>query len=177
MSNYISTIYRLSTEPAVTCNLSYEVKREGDRVYYRFKVQVGTLYPNTLTFPYNLKADITLNGKKFLSGGTLKDIQPSKWTVPFTIYFPHKTGWYRVDNVGNVSNLPCTVRLYSTQTFGTAASTGAVAVPVKENDVRNIKVKINGVWKNISNVYVKVNGIWKQAEKMYAKINGIWRGS
>ena len=67
MSSYISTIYRLSTEPAVTCNLSYEVKREGDSVYYRFKVRVGNLYPNTLAFPYNLKADITLNNKKILS--------------------------------------------------------------------------------------------------------------
>ena len=178
MSSYISSIYQLSTNPKLTCNLSYEVKREGNFVYYRFKVQVGILYPNTLTFPYDLKVDITLNSKKILSGGALKNIQPSKWTVPFTVYFPHQTGWYQVDDFGDVSALPCTIRFYSTQTTGSAMSTGAISVPPYEKNVsQNIKVKINGVWKNASNVYVKVNGIWKQAENIYVKINGVWRGS
>ena len=177
MSSYNSTIYKLSTEPVVTCNLSYEVKREGDSVYYRFKVHVGNLYPNTLAFPYNLKADITLNDKKILSDGTVKQTYPSKWTVPFTVWFPSKTGWYRVDDVGEVSVLPCTVRFYSTQTTGSATSTGAVSVPAAENDLQNIKAKVNGIWKNVSNTYIKVNGIWKQAENIYVKVNGVWRGS
>ncbi len=178
MSSYISSIYQLSTNPKLTCNLSYEVKRDGSSVYYRFKVQVGTLYPNTLTFPYDLKVDITLNGKKILSGGTLKDSYPSKWTEPFTMYFPHKTGWYEVSDIGNSETLPCTVRFYSTQTSGTAMSTGAISAPPYEKNVsQSIKVKVNGVWKNASNVYVKINGIWKQAEKIYVKVNGVWRGS
>lgn len=177
MSSYISSIYQLSTNPKLTCTLSYEMKRDGSSVYYRFKAQVGTLYPNTLTFPYDLKVDITLNGKKILSCGAVKNSYPSKWTVPFIVYFPHQTGWYEVSNIGNSETLPCTVKFYSTQTSGTAMSTGAISVPVSEKDLQNIKVKVNGVWKNTSNIYVKVNGIWKQAEKVYVKINGIWRGS
>lgn len=173
-SVYILDNYVLTTNPAITCTLNYETKRENNTVFYRFKVEIQ---PNTSTaFAYNLKFDITLNNKKVLSGGTLKDIQPSKWNTSFSRYFPHQTGWYQVENVGNVSTLPCTVKFYSTQTSGSASANRVVAVPVFENDFQNTKVKINGAWKNTSNVYIKVNGIWKQAEKIYVKVNGVWRG-
>ena len=172
-SIYISDNYVLTTNPAVTCTLTYETKRENNTVFYRFKVEIQP--NNTTAFAYNLKLDITLNGHKILSGGALKDIQPSKWNTSFSRYFPHQTGWYQVNNIGNAETLPCAVKFYSTQTSGSASANRVVAVPVLENDVQSTKVKINGVWKNAANVFVKVSGIWKQAEKVYVKNNGIWR--
>ena len=172
-SIYISDNYVLTTNPAVTCTLTYETKRENNTVFYRFKVEIQP--NNTTAFAYNLKLDITLNGHKILSGGALKDIQPSKWSTSFSRYFPHRTGWYQVNNIGNAEILPCAVKFYSTQTSGSASANRVVAVPVLENDVQSTKVKINGVWKNAANVFVKVSGIWKQAEKVYVKNNGIWR--
>ena len=172
-SIYISDNYVLTTNPAVTCTLTYETKRENNTVFYRFKVEIQP--NNTTAFAYNLKLDITLNGHKILSGGALKDIQPSKWSASFSRYFPHQTGWYQVNNIGNAETLPCAVKFYSTQTSGSASANRVVAVPVLENDVQSTKVKINGVWKNAANVFVKVSGIWKQAEKVYVKNNGIWR--
>ena len=171
----MSSIYILSTTPAITCILSYETKRENNAVFYRFKVEIQ---PNHNTaFAYNLKLDITLNNKKILSGGALKDIQPGKWTVPFSKYFPHQTGWYRVESVGNAGTLPCAVKFYSTQTSGSASANRVVAVPAAENSVRNTKVKINGTWKNAENVFIKIAGVWKQTEKVYVKNNGVWRES
>lgn len=172
-SIYISDNYVLTTNPAVTCTLTYETKRENNTVFYRFKVEIQP--NNTTAFAYNLKLDITLNGHKILSGGALKDIQPSKWSTSFSRYFPHQTGWYQVNNIGNAETLPCAVKFYSTQTSGSSSANRVVAVPVLENDVQSTKVKINGVWKNDANIFVKVNGIWKQAEKVYVKNNGIWR--
>lgn len=173
-SIYISDNYILSTTPAITCILSYETKRENNAVFYRFKVEIQP--NNRIPFAYNLKLDITLNGKKILSGGDLKDIQPGKWTIPFSKYFPHQTGWYRVENVGNAGALPCAVKFYSTQTPGTASASRVVAIPVLENGLINTKVKVNGAWKNAENVFIKITGVWKQAEKFYVKNNGVWRG-
>lgn len=172
-SIYISDNYVLSTNPAITCTLSYETKRENNNAYYRFKIAIQ---PNNAVFAYNLKLDITLNGKKILSGGTLKNTSPSRWTAPIVLYFPHKTGWYQVSDVGNAETLSCAVKFYSTQTAGTATSTGRVVhVPKAENSLENIKVKVDGTWKNVVNVFMKVNGTWKTAEKAYIKINGVWR--
>ena len=68
-SIYISDNYVLTTNPAVTCTLTYETKRENNTVFYRFKVEIQP--NNTTAFAYNLKLDITLNGHKILSGGAL----------------------------------------------------------------------------------------------------------
>lgn len=172
-SIYISDNYVLTTNPAITCTLTYETKRENNTVFYRFKVEIQP--NNTTAFAYNLKLDITLNGSKILSGGALKDIQPSKWSSAYSRYFPHQTGWYQVSNSGSAETLPCAVKFYSTQTSGSAYANRVVVVPAAESGFQNTKVKVNGVWKNAVNVFVKVEGIWKQAEKVYVKNSGAWR--
>ena len=172
-SIYISDNYVLTTNPAITCTLTYETKRENNTVFYRFKVEIQP--NNTTAFAYNLKLDITLNGSKILSGGALKDIQPSKWSSAYSRYFPYQTGWYQVSNSGSAETLPCAVKFYSTQTSGSAYANRVVVVPAAESGFQNTKVKVNGVWKNAVNVFVKVEGIWKQAEKVYVKNSGVWR--
>jgi len=38
------------------------------------------------------------------------------------------------------------------------------------------KIKVNGVWKDISNGFVKINGSWKNIVARYPKINSVWKG-
>ncbi len=167
--------YVLTTTPAITCRLTYEKQRKGNTAYYRFKVEV--MPNNSTAFAYNLKLDITLNGKKILSGGALKDIQPGKWSASYTRYFPHQTGWYQVENVGNAETLPCSVKFYSTQTNGSASASRVVTVPAADNHVSNLSVKVGGAWKNAAAVYIKVGSAWKQASAVFVKINGNWRNA
>lgn len=172
----IYTVYKMTTNPVVTHNLYYEAKREGTTVYYRFKITTEPITGSSF-FAYDLKMDITINGNKLLSGGTIKNSSPSQWSNSIVTYFPHSTGWYSVSGISTQTELPCICRFYSTQTSGSASSGDrTVFVPVvADSDIPNVKIKINGSWNAAKNIYVKASGVWKEAKKMYIKVNGVWK--
>ena len=172
---YITGQYEMSTTPQISYNLSYEAKRSGNKLLYRFCIEVlpvtGSLY-----FAYNLKADISVNGNKLLTGGIIKNTSPSQWSSSIVKYFPSKTGYYEVDYVSGKTELPCTVKVYSSQTKGSANSEGRVViVPESESDMSGVKVKVGGQWKNANKVYVKVSSQWKEAKSVYIKVGGVWK--
>lgn len=175
MSVYINGQYQMSTTPKVSYNLSYEAKRSRNKLLYRFCVEVLPVTDSSY-FAYNLKADISVNGKNLLSGGMIKNTSPSQWSSSIVAYFPHKTGYYEVDYVSGKTELPCTVKVYSTQTKGSASSDGRmVIVPESESSISNVKIKVGGLWKTAKKVYIKASGQWKEAKKVYIKVGGVWK--
>lgn len=173
---YISENYKMTTNPEIHNILTYDAKREGNKLLYRFKVVTEPITDH-LFFAYNLKMNITLNGKKLLTAGTIKDSTPSQWKDSIVTYFPHRTGWYEIDYVPGRTELPYTCEFYSTQTKGSASLEGRmVIVPTAvDSDIPNMKVKVNDSWNDTKKVYVKVSGVWKEAKKVYIKVNGIWK--
>ncbi len=172
----ISGQYEMSTSPKVSYNLSYEAKRseDGGALLYRFRIDVLPVTGSSY-FAYNLKTDISVNGEKLVTGGKIKDTSPSQWSKSITTYFPHYTGWYRV-SLSEKTELPCTVKVYSTQTKGSASSEGrTVIVPEYESSVSGVKIKVGSQWKTAQKVYIKANGQWQEAKKVYIKVNGIWK--
>lgn len=170
----ITGSYVIPTNPAVTVSIEYESKRQGDKVYFRFKAALAPMTDKS--FAYNIKLDITLNTTALLRGGTVKNPEPTKWNEPISVYFPSKTGWY-VKNTSNEGAVPCTCRFYSTQTSGSESTSGkTVFVPLLEGtSTERIYFKVKDVWKQAEKIYVRVKDVWKQAEKIYVKVNGIWK--
>lgn len=170
----ISDGYMMTTNPSVVHELSYEYKRVGNHVYYRFKIITEPMTENF--FAFDLLMDLTLNSKKVVSGGMIKNTAPSKWESAVITYFPSKTGWYEVKNVTAQKALPCECLFYSSQTAGSASSfDGMVYVPPSESKESKIYLKINHTWKTSKKFHVKVNGAWKKAKKIWIKVNGIWK--
>lgn len=123
----IAATYTMSTDPAIKHTVTYESKRSGSVVYYRFKVVTGAITGYSY-FGYNLKCDIALNGKTVLSGGTIKNASPSQWSE-ITTYFPSSTGWYSASGI-TASTFSVSCKFYSSQTSGTVSSgTRTVAIP------------------------------------------------
>lgn len=173
---YINGQYKMTTNPEITYNLFYEAKRSEDdgALLYRFRIEVLPVTGSSY-FAYNLKADISVNSEKLVTGGKIKDTSPSRWNNSITAYFPHYTGWYRV-SLSEKTELPCTVKVYSTQTKGSASSEGRmVVVPEPESNISNVKIKVGGQWKTAQKVYIKVGGQWKEAKKVYIKVGGVWK--
>lgn len=175
MSTYINGKYTTSTNPQISYNLSYITKRSGNKLLYRFCIEILPV-TDSLYFAYNLKADISINGSKLLTGGVIKNTSPSQWSNKIVKYFPHQTAYYEVDYVDGKTELPCTFKVYSSQTKGSASSEGRmIIVPEAENNLSGVKVKVGGQWKTAENVYIKVGGVWKTAERVYIKVGGIWK--
>ena len=117
----IQSTYNMSTTPVIKHTVTYETKRAGTTVYYRFKISTAPLAA-TEYFGYNLVCSITLNGKTVASNAELKPASPSTWTSARMKYLPSSTGWYSVAGVTSAATLPAKITFASTQTSGSASS-------------------------------------------------------
>lgn len=117
----IQSTYNMSTTPVIKHTVTYETKRAGTTVYYRFKISTAPLAA-TEYFGYNLVCSITLNGKTVASNAELKPASPSTWTSARVKYLPSSTGWYSVTGVTSAATLPAKITFASTQTSGSASS-------------------------------------------------------
>jgi len=41
----------------------------------------------------------------------------------------------------------------------------------------DVKVKVDGVWRDYSDGFVKVDGVWRKIDEIHTKIDGVWRKS
>ena len=41
----------------------------------------------------------------------------------------------------------------------------------------DVKVKVDGVWRDYSDGLVKIDGAWRKIDEMHTKIDGVWRKS
>lgn len=117
----IASTYSMSTTPAVRHTVTYEEKRSGSTVSYRFKVSTAPLAPSEY-FGYDLICSVALNGKVVASRVTLKNASPSSWSSALVKYLPSSTGWYTVSGVTFAAALPAKVEFSSSQTSGSASS-------------------------------------------------------
>ena len=91
----IQSTYSMSTTPVIKHTVSYETKRSGSTVYYRFKISTAPISGGSY-FGYNLVCSVTLNGKSVATDAELKPASPSTWTSARVKYLPSSTGWYSV---------------------------------------------------------------------------------
>lgn len=124
----IQSTYSMSTTPVIKHTVSYETKRSGSTVYYRFKISTAPISGGSY-FGYNLVCSVTLNGKSVATDAELKPASPSTWTSARVKYLPSSTGWYSVAGVTSAATLPAKITFASTQTSGSASS-GSCTVDV-----------------------------------------------
>lgn len=115
----IAGTYTMGTNPAIHHTISYETYRSGQNVYYRFRISIAPV-TGASYFGYNLLCSINLNGSEVVSGYQLKATSPSRWSNAIVCYFPSSSGWYTVNNVGDVGTLSVSAYFWSGQTSGTA---------------------------------------------------------
>lgn len=171
MTEIIGFFHDTSTVPSISVRFEYEYKTENGKIYYRIAAIIGTL-PERTYFPYNLKVDISVWGKKVVTGGVLKQASPKYWNEEIVTYFPARTGWFELDSA--VMPYIFESRVYSTQTSGTADGNGMIYFPSGSSQ-DHVKIKINNTWYSASKVYIKTGGVWKQSKKIYIKIGGMWK--
>ncbi len=172
---YVTDSYKMNTAPEIVNNLTYETKRVGTSVYYRFKIVTE---PSKIAFGYDLRLDITLNNKKILLGGKIKNSTLSRWSNSIVNYFPNPNGWYEVKNITDKISLPCDVKFYSTQTSGISESYGRIVYVlkyIKKDTVTKVSVKVGGNWKPVKSVYIKVGSNWKPTKSVYIKTGSNWK--
>lgn len=124
----IAGTYSMPTDPVVRHTVSYETKRSGTTISYRFRVSVAPIN-GASWFGYNLYCSIVLNAQTVLSGGSLKDNLPDQWGSPIVKYFPSSTGWYTVSVGSDRTTLPAYLSFGSNSGNSTNTGEKTVSVP------------------------------------------------
>ncbi len=138
-------------------------------------------------------ASTTINSETVILGGTYYSAYPIGYTADG--YYRHNA-LCRLQIIKEISENTWQVNIFQrlvkqTPTYYKDTYIGEVTAPqgtypangrhsdgywyVFDRLLSDVKVQVNGIWKDASEVYVNVNGIWKKSDTIKSNVNGIWK--